>query len=331
METTKGKYNFRSFLPGDEKGILKLWKTAFKADMAEEFFKWKYLDNPFNKSMMLCVAQNSEIVTFYGGIPFKFQYKDKTVQAVHLMDIMSHPGHRQHKVFEKTARKFMTYFCTPDSLLLMYGFPGKVHYSIGRKILNYEKISKISYFKAFSEKSACKENASEKELLFLEPVTDTKDMAKKIDLVWEKNRKFYPFSIIRDADFVRWRYFNHPDKQYHILGFLNSEAGLAQAWAVLALKEKKAVLVDMVAPDKLDLFRQIIKLTGSYLSERGIEQIETWLPENHFLASHAAACGFEEQNEPLGIIPTVSLFEHSPSQKWLKSNLYYNMGDGDLF
>ena len=68
LEIGNGKYVLRPFKSGDEKGILNLWKIAFKSEMSIDTFKWKYLENPYTRSMMLCVTEKSEIVTFCENI-----------------------------------------------------------------------------------------------------------------------------------------------------------------------------------------------------------------------------------------------------------------------
>ena len=63
---------------------------------------------------------------------------------------------------------------------------------------------------------------------------------------------------------------------------------------------------------------------------RGVLQIETWLPGDHFLKTAAMAAGFEEHDEPLGIIATIKSFDHSPDTDWIDNNFFYTMADSDL-
>ncbi|MBF0468533.1 MAG: GNAT family N-acetyltransferase [Desulfamplus sp.] len=349
MKILDGKYTLRTFTEKDEKGVLNLWKTAFKSNMPPEIFRWKYLENPYSQAMMLCVTDADEIVTFYGGIPYLFQYENKVVPTVHLMDIMSHPMHRQNRVFEKTARKFMEYFCTPENLLLMYGFPGEFHYSIGQRILNYRMVARAVYLtlclndsgqiskpdSIISDPDLTGGSYPALDRLSVEQVSLIDKDASWFDSLWSKCKEDYPFSIVRDSRFVNWRFFNHPARQYIVLKFSDSSDNsnmktALEAFAVLQINGSKASIIDLLMPDSLVLFKKVISLTTEYLAHEGVNIIEAWLPENHFLAQHALACGFKNQKEPIGIIPTVSLFDHSPSLEWLKSNLYYNMGDGDL-
>ncbi len=332
MEILDGRYDLRPFRPGDENGILKLWEVAFKAKMPMARFQWKYIDNPYDKAMMLCVAENGDIVTFYGGIPYKFQYKNRVVHGVQLMDIMSHPDHRKYRVFAKTANQFISYFCTPERLLYMYGFPGEFHYSIGERILGYKKINPAAYLKVNPRlllNSGYPNPGNTK--IDMEEINklDANDFDWK--KLWNDCSRDYPFSIVREPEFVKWRFLEHPENNYQVFKFVNKHNGCLSGYAVLLIQSDKAVLVDLLVKNSLQIFHNIMAGIGGYLLDHQIEILETWLPDNHFTADYARKTGFEQFKEPLGIIPTVALFKHSPSLDWVFSNLYYTMADTDLF
>ena len=327
-----GKYELRPYRPGDESGILNLWKVAFNDHMSLERFTWKYLDNPYEQTMMLCVDDNGEVVTFYGGIPYRFQYRDRQVKGVQLMDIMSHPDHRENKVFAKTAFQFISHFCTPNRLAFMYGFPGAHHFAIGQRLLNYRKTASAAYLTANIPEAVSR----------LSPDVSAGDMTMRSisehDLdkfdpgkLWSGLSHAYPFSLIRDARFLQWRFFRHPEKTYRVYTFTNKNTYEISGYAVLSFLPEKAVLVDFAAKDSFGLFQQIMLSLMEMLLEKEIHTLATWLPNNHFLADWSRQSGWHQCDEPTGIIPTVALFDHSPSLDWITPNIYYTMADADLF
>ena len=89
-------------------------------------------------------------------------------------------------------------------------------------------------------------------------------------------------------------------------------------------------LVDMVAPPSAGLIEDFVGRIGAALAEEGIETVETWLPEGHFITRAAMSAGFAPGQEPLGMILCVRLFDHSPSLEWIADNLFFTMADGDL-
>ncbi len=336
MKTTEeiryGKYELRPFRPGDESGILDLWEVAFNARMPLERFTWKYLDNPYDRAMMLCVDDNGEVVTFYGGIPFRFQYRDKVVQGVQLMDIMSHPDHRQNKVFAATAKQFIAHFCTPDRLAFMYGFPGAHHFAIGERILGYQKTVETAYLTAHipdmaSGRSPDASGTGVTMHSILEHDLDKAAWQK----FWPQVSHAYPFSLVRDARFLQWRFFRHPEKTYSVYRFTKNNTDQIIGYAVLSFAPEKAVLVDFMAKDSFDLFQQMLLCLKDMLLEKQVHTLVTWLPDTHFLADRARQSGWHQCDEPTGIIPTVALFDHSPPLDWITPNIYYTMADADLF
>ncbi len=332
MVTNEEEYTFRSFRQGDESGILKLWKVAFKGNLPMKRFKWKYLDTPYQETMMLCVTKSGEVVTFYGGVPYKFQYGKTTSQGVQLMDIMSHPDHRKHKVFAKTAEHFISHFCTSDNLLYMYGFPGSVHYAIGERILNYQKVTPAAYLEMNISDFLCRHlSNTQHKTITLKSVKDQDLDDTDWANLWQRFSHAYPFSLVRDAQFLKWRFFQHPEKTYKIYQFIEKIDNKIIGYAVLSIEQERAILVDFLAMHSLTIFQGILNRLCIHLSHKNVNHLVTWLPDNHFLTDWARKSGWKQRNEPTGIIPTVALFDHSPSLNWVKANMYYTMADADLF
>ncbi|OQX73355.1 MAG: hypothetical protein B6D64_13975, partial [Bacteroidetes bacterium 4484_276] len=60
-------------------------------------------------------------------------------------------------------------------------------------------------------------------------------------------------------------------------------------------------------------------------------KVQLWLPKNHFITDNLVEIGFEEKPEPLGIIPTGRSFDKTLDIDFAINNIFYTMGDGDLF
>jgi hypothetical protein len=325
-------YLLRPFQSGDEPGVLALWKTAFTSDIPPERFRWKYLATPYDETMMLCVTDQGEIVTFYGGIPYRFNHQGRVTQAVQLMDIMSHPDHRQNKVFIRTARCFISQFCHPGYLLFMYGFPGAAHFAIGESRLGYQKTVPAAYLTVSAQKlSRLAADSAKTDNVGVEPVLTLSPDDPDWLAFWKTCQMDYPFSLIRGPEFIKWRFFDHPEKQYQVVKFVDPTQGKMIGYAVLSKQADKTILVDVLTGDSRKRVAGILSCLGRHLAARGTRTVETWLPENHFLARHALSAGFEQLTEPTGIIPTVALFDHSPSLAWVSSHIFYTMADADLF
>ena len=104
-----------------------------------------------------------------------------------------------------------------------------------------------------------------------------------------------------------------------------------QGYAVFYLKDNAAILVDLLFPKSGKKIAVFFSKIARMLRSRGILQLETWLPGSHFLKTAAITAGFEEHDEPLGIISTIKSFDHSPDTNCINNNFFYTMADSDLF
>jgi hypothetical protein len=156
------------------------------------------------------------------------------------------------------------------------------------------------------------------------------DIDNSFDRLWKRCRDNYPFALIRDSDFLRWRFFKHPLRKYELWGYRPYLQKGLKAYAVFSLEDKKARLIDMLAPFSRRAIGDFLARLGAQFAERGIEEIEAWLPRNHFLADAAISAGFRNSQEPFGFIPTGRSFHPSLTLDWASENIYYSMADGDL-
>ena len=63
----------------------------------------------------------------------------------------------------------------------------------------------------------------------------------------------------------------------------------------------------------------------------GASTMQIWLPKKHFITKYLIQLGFDVTDEPLGIIPTGRSLDKNLDIDFAVKNIYYTMGDGDLF
>jgi hypothetical protein len=326
IETDSGKFLIRKFRENDEKKVLELWKFTFDQEMNQALWRWKYFDNPYPQALLLCESEKEEILALYGGIPFRGSRDGKAVVIVQLMDIMSHPDFRGKGLFARTGKAFFEIFCKKNSAEILYGFPGKFHFELGKRILGYAPLeSGVAYLKAETGALASKKSPS------LLSIKRTENPGEQFDRLWEKCRRDYPYAVVRQSEFLRWRFLKHPEKKYEIFCLKGMFSEEIEGYAVLHLKKDVAILVDVLFPKSEKKTAVFFSKIAHMLRSRGILLIETWLPGNHFLKTAVMAAGFEEYDEPLGIFSTIKTFDHSPDTDWINNNLFYTMADSDLF
>jgi hypothetical protein len=325
IETELGRFVIRPYQEGDETGILSLWKAAFGKEIPRALWRWKYLKNPYPVQIALAVGEDGTIRVMYGGIPYRATWKNERVTVTHLMDIMSHPNYRKSGLFVKTGTAFFDLYAGPHRTCFYYGFPGKYHFDIGKKYLKYTDLENgVSFLRA--ETRALARNKAR----FggrIERITQAEGV---VDDIWDLCVRDYPLAVIRDSAFIRWRFFEHPLNPYEVWGYRSFFRKDWKGYAVLAVEGEKARMVDLLLPFSRKTAVDFLARMGSQVCGRGIMEIETWLPQGHFMTGFAESAGFRPFEEPLGFIPTGRSFHPDLSVDWASRHLYYTMADGDL-
>ncbi|MDA3894695.1 MAG: GNAT family N-acetyltransferase [Desulfobacteraceae bacterium] len=319
------KYIIRPYQAEDEDAVLSLWQTVFGKDINRDYWQWKYSKNPYGNRILLCVKETGEVVVMYSGIPYRANMDGESLEIIHLSDIMSHPDYRKTGLFIKTVEAFIAYFGGPQKAVLFYGFPGMYHFDIGRKYLEYRELSGGVQFLSVTIKDLSENDHSRG---CVTRISNIDDVGKDI---WPECQKYFPFSVIRDKQFLKWRFQMNPIHSYKIYGYaLNPDSQLI-GYAAFAQDEDTLIMVDLLMPPSLAMVQDFMAIMAAEFIKQNIKKAKTWLPANHFLNNILVSCGFDVQPEPLGFVPTGRSFSPCLPWDWGSQNMYYSMADADLF
>lgn len=335
ITTLSGKFYIRPFRKQDESGVLDLWSQAFGQEMPEKLWRWKYFDNPFGQQILLCLTEDLQPVTMFAAIPYSGLWQGKEVMISHAMDNMSHPSFRglisgKRGLFVKTVESFLDSYLGGQSgkSIFLYGFPGYRHFRLGQIYLGYDKLyNNVKYLKI--ELSRKNNNYR----LFKGKIEPVEKVDERFDDLNRRYYSFYPLSVKRDASFLHWRFLEHPINDYEIWIARSFLFQKVLGYAVLKTEGNKCKIIDFyMMPDKIRVANFINQLINE-LAMNGLEEVETWLPEKHFLTEILQSLGFASAAEPLGIVPSAvsRAFHPDLSFRWASENLFYTMADGDLF
>ena len=307
---------------------MSLWRTVFGKDISIDYWRWKYLANPYGNRILLCVKQTGEVVVLYGGIPYRSRLATSSVEIIHLSDIMSHPDIRKTGLFIKTVEAFISYFSGPEKAVFFYGFPGKYHFDIGQKYLEYRELGTgVAFLSAMVEDFSVQTSTGG-----IVVKTSTTDEAKH-NTIWNSCREYYPFSVIRDHAFLNWRFYQNPTRSYMVYAYALHSDSVFSGYAVFTAGEVEGtmILVDLIMPPSADSVQDFFSILSKIFISENVKRIKTWLPANHFLIALLVSSGFSVSPEPLGFIPTGRSFSPALPWNWGSRNMFYSMADADLF
>lgn len=315
-----GSFTIRPYQVNDERSVLELWKIAFRKEMLPKIWRWKFLENPYGLRMLVTIDQFGKVVVAYGGIPYRAIWNGEEIEIVHLMDVMSHPQVRKSGLFIHTVNAFIQSMCGAGKAVMLYGFPGKYHFDIGNKYLEYKRLGDFCYMNA---------NIAEIHFSHMQgSLILISNPSEFHDFDWKRALSDYRITILRSQSFLEWRFFNHPSNQYSIYLYKDNH-GKPVGYLVLALNDSTATIVDCIGPKQYIPF--IIYGIALILSKLDMKNIQIWLPNYHWAVMPLQECHFTIRDEPLGILPTARVFDFNFSFDELTSNFFYCMCDGDLF
>jgi hypothetical protein len=331
VDSPRGRFVIRPYQESDEDGALSLWHAAFGKEMSHDLWRWKYLANPYGQQMMLCVSETGQPVAMYAGIPYKAKLRGEEIRFSHLVDNMSHPDFRgvvggRRGLFVQTAEEFFNHYGGPRASVFIYGFPGRRNFLLGIRILQGKELpGGASFLRAMTL------DLEEKVRPFRGKIVKIMPPYEIFERPFGMHGELYPFAVIRNREFLEWRFGKHPERSYEIWVYRSKFGRQIKAYAALFLEAMKAYMVDLVASSSVREMGDFMARLGRVLTARGIETIETWLPSGHFLQQSLVNTGFDALEEPLGIVPAGRIFDSSLSFDWVAKNIFYTMADGDVF
>jgi len=255
----------------------------------ESMWRWQYESLPTKNSLVYVASYREEIIGYYHIPVYGIRvgqgiYKIGNIQSVAVLSKF-----RNQKIFQKLAT-----FANSDAdkhVDLIYTFPNQKSIHTFTKYNNFRLVSELPIYVLPLDTSKLIESMVN--LLGLQYLIGLLldmvfgVMAKKLgtkeklffmdDITTEVERLFNHFSmkhhlgLIRNKEFLRWRYRDSPKGKYHYVG-LESDGNLS---AVAILKEenilssKGLVLMDTAFKDIEQLQKLLTNLNKKFFEERG--------------------------------------------------------------
>ena len=105
IRPTDDGVTIRPFQDADEPRLLELLDVALgpgpSGGRSSEFFRWKHLENPFGRSLMLVAEAEGQIVGLRAFLRWRFRANDRQVLAVRAVDTATHPAFQRRGLFSR--------------------------------------------------------------------------------------------------------------------------------------------------------------------------------------------------------------------------------------
>lgn len=201
------------------------------------YLKWQYEANPAGPAMIQLArdVETDQLAGQYVVIPMRFKAFDKTVNGILSLNTLTRQIYTGQGIFTGLA-KTVYQDCAEQGSKFCYGFPNPNSYPGFTKKLGFTDLGNVPLLlhplnvKALVKKKLgpllaplslpfhlfykVKDRPDDRYEVF--PLTAFNLSA--IDAFWAKVQDKYPIMGIRDADYIRWRYFENPYRDYQLYG-----------------------------------------------------------------------------------------------------------------
>lgn len=262
----------------DQDALLKLFESAFGHAMPDSLWQWKYAWQ--EKPGILAYLGNT-VVAYYGGIPRTFSSNETIIKAAQICDVMVAPEMRgiltRKGPFMHTADTYLSEQAGSDKpYRFAFGFPSQRHARLGEKSGWYTRSD------TFLEASWTS-NKFWPHLPFLPFGINTRPLTIQdeaiINTLWQTMQASLPNYLIplKDADFFKWRYLNHPC--YNYASYIVSKRPGGKIMGIFTLRNHDdghgMELMDVLGPP--DALVMLLKVALDIAKRSGQKRLFSWM------------------------------------------------------
>lgn len=305
---------------------------AFKERLGEigrtnAFYDWKYFQNKIARTHVYLVEDNSQIVSMGCLFPARMKIGGNIIICFQSGDTFTLPSYRGKGVFSKLYRELIAETET-EGAKLIYGLPSDMFYPmmVGRfgfalvfdikrfyYILNIENFlrgilnNKLSFYVLrFIARIGAKvvfRDVAPPVLDGLDVTTSSRFDDEVMDL-WKRASKDYDAMIVRDKEYLNWRYTASPVK---FIIYNARRKGRLVGYIVITLAEKthknvrEGYIVDLLTdPEEERAAQTLMAVAFTYFKDQKADLIYTYAMQ------HKSATGdnFRRLIRRLGFIPS---------------------------
>ena len=297
------KWSIRSYEKGDENGIFELMKAVYpekKYDREKwmRWWKWMYMDNPAGDSRIWIADHNSRIVGSRSVILVKMKIAGETVMASQNTDLMTHPDYRRQGIFSALEKKSFNQL-KDEGICITYSFPSNMSYPGYMKSGEFfDTCALQTMIKPLNLENVLKRRIKNKfllkiytviEYLFInifyrakEPpevdgltITKISSFDDRINDFWKNISNDHETIVIRDKEYLNWRYVDVPNVDYTI--YLAEEDEEIRGYIVFGCAKQDQLsghIIDIITPlDRTEVIHSLLSKAVKHFKEEKVDVI----------------------------------------------------------
>jgi len=235
------------------------------------FLKWQYEDNPAGPAAIQLArdVETDQLAGQYVVIPMRFKTNEETLVGTLSLNTLTRQVYSGQGIFTGLA-KAVYQDCAEQGSRFCYGFPNPNSYPGFMKKLGFTDLGNVPLLlRPLNPKALVKKKFGPLLGAFAAPfqlfykLKDRSDDRYEvypltafdlstINAFWAKVHNKYPIMGIRDADYIRWRYFDIPLRDYQIYGVRQKNSSSLLGYIVGRCTEVEAMSSGMIVDFLVD-------------------------------------------------------------------------------
>ncbi|QDU40418.1 hypothetical protein Mal4_47740 [Maioricimonas rarisocia] len=329
---------------------------------SEEHLRWKYFENPAGAPVSSVAEVDGRIIGHLGAMTANYRIDGRPIRGSQEVDIFVDEEYRGARTFFRLFRERLN-ISKREDVNFSYGFTIEKTSTIGRKAMGLTRIGPIprlacpvdtrEWFRRRVRIGPLASAASAAANTFLTlsrpkgpPLPEGLQLIPierfddRFDAFCEKTQDDYTVMLVKNADYLNWRYIDIPEVEYEILAAERGPDGPIEGFCVIGTEygnERRGRLVDLVTPrqDSTALTTSLIAAALARLQERKVHAVAAWsFPHMHTyeplrslgfrwrtVEGQDLVCRHTGPSDPDEILPLIS-----PQENWCVAQ-----GDSDFY
>jgi hypothetical protein len=315
----------RSYISGDEKEIMELdareLPSRWNPRTLENWY-WKFTGkNPSGHALIWVAEHESHLVGHFAAVPYRLNVFGEVVTASHTIGALVDKKFQKRGLLKFVGDRLMEELAQ-SHIPYTWGFPNKLAHKFENVTFGYNDL--LNFDEWGIEKAFIKKTSSQ------QSIRQVREFDQSFDRLWETCSPGYEIAVVRNRDYLNWRYLQRPDWEY--FPFAYYEDDILKGYVVLKLYREddtfRGHIIDIFARrDDEPVFSALIDHALSFFSAKAVDEVTVWIWGNPLVEALFPRKGFIKKEIDRPLILRVNL-EHRHREKVKdKTHWYFTMGD----
>lgn len=207
-----------------------LHKKCFGKEKGEEYYIWKYLNNPIDDLIVACAFSKEHLASFYAVSPIEILVNETCERALLSLNTMTDPDFSGQGLFTRLAQLVYKYSVEKYHYKFVFGFTNSISNRIFSEQLGWSTVYEVPMLQ---KKLSLGAKSLKSDLKI--------DNEFKLDYNNILCQKEDGFRILKTKEYLIWRYMESPESTY--MNFVLSEKKNVNAYAICKFYQEDKINV----------------------------------------------------------------------------------------